>query len=189
MGVLTGRRIVLDPGHGERCEGAVDPGAVNPRLHVNEFDATRRQADLVCKGLQSLGATVEIVENGTEMELNEIGARGKNCDCFVSLHLNACNGDAQGHLVLIDRDGTSADEQLANLINQELNHSMTIPDHGVRRESLGVLRGVPLPAPAVLVESFFLDSASSVGDVEKWLFESAQGITAGVKAFLVPSHA
>lgn len=189
MGVLTGRRIVLDPGHGEVCEGEKDPGAVNSKLQVNECDAARHQADLVSKGLQALGASVKIVENGTEMELGEIGAQGKDCDCFVSLHLNAFNGEAQGHLVLIDTNGTSADEKLAQLINQKLNQCMHIPDRGVRRQPLGVLRGVPLPAPAVLVESFFLDSAKSAREIETWLMESAQGITAGVTAFLVPNYA
>jgi N-acetylmuramoyl-L-alanine amidase len=130
-----------------------------------------------------------IIENGTDMELPEIGALGKDCDCFVSLHLNASDGDAQGHLVLIDTNGTSADEKLACLINHELNHCMEIPDHEIRREPLGVLRGVPLPAPAVLVESFFVDSVKSARDIEKWLSESARGITAGVTAFLAPNYA
>lgn len=189
MGVLTGRRIVLDPGHGEVCEEVNDPGAVNPQLQVCERDVARQQADMVCKGLEALGASVMIIENGTDMELPEIGALGKDCDCFVSLHLNASDGDAQGHLVLIDTNGTSADEKLACLINHELNHCMEIPDHEIRREPLGVLRGVPLPAPAVLVESFFVDSVKSARDIEKWLSESARGITAGVTAFFAPNYA
>lgn len=189
MGVLTGRRIVLDPGHGEVCEDGNDPGAVNPQLQVCERDVARQQADMVCEGLEALGASVKIIENGTEMDIIEIGEQGKDCDCFVSLHLNACDGDAQGHLVLIDTNGTSADEELASLISHELNHCMDIPDHEIRRQPLGVLRGVPLPTPAVLVESFFVDSAKSARDIEKLLSESARGITAGVTAFLAPNYA
>jgi hypothetical protein len=40
-----------------------------------------------------------------------------------------------------------------------------------------------------LVESFFVDSAKSARDIEKWLFESARGIIAGVSAFLAPHYA
>ena len=184
MAVLSGRTVVLDPGHGEVSEGVNDPGAVNPLLQLNERDAVRRQADLVCEGLTALGASVKIIENGTTKSLRELGAEGEGCDCFVSLHLNACNEQAQGHLVMIDINGTSSDEKLAELINEELNHRLNIADHGVRREALGVLKGVPLPAPAVLVESFFLDSTRSKKDVEQWLLNSAQGITAGVESFL-----
>ena len=184
MAVLSGRTIVLDPGHGEVCEGENDPGAVNPRLHLQERDAVRRQADLVRAGLQALGASVKILENGTTKSPRELGAEGKGCDCFVSLHLNAFNNQAQGHLVLIDSNGTATDEKLAKMINEELNQRLAIADRGVRRQPLGVLKGVPLPAPAVLVESFFLDSARSTKDVYQWLQQSADGITAGVKTFL-----
>jgi N-acetylmuramoyl-L-alanine amidase len=119
MAVLSGRTIVLDPGRGEVCEGESDPGAVNPRLHLQERDAVRRQADLVRAGLQALGASVKILENGTTKSLRELGAEGKGCDCFVSLHLTAFNNQAR-----------------------------------------------------------------STKDVDQWLQQSAEGITAGVKSFL-----
>lgn len=181
---LTGKRIVLDPGHGEVEDGVNDPGAENRGLNVNERDLVRKQADIIAASLQAQGASVEIVENNTGMTLREIGARGAGSDCFVSLHLNAFNASAQGHEVLIDTNGTTVDNELAEIINSELESALSIRNRGVKRQGLGVLRGVPLPVPAVLVESFFIDAVADVGSMESLITASADAIAKGISRFL-----
>jgi N-acetylmuramoyl-L-alanine amidase len=185
---LSGRRIVLDPGHGEVEDGVNDPGAVNNRLGLSERDLVRKQADIIADSLQRQGASVEIVENNTGMTLGQIGARGSGSDCFVSLHLNAFNNAAQRSEVLIETNGTAIDKELAQSINEELKAALSITNGGVKRQGLGVLRGVPLPVPAVLVESFFIDAVSDAATMESLLQESADAIAKGISRFL-SSHA
>jgi N-acetylmuramoyl-L-alanine amidase len=181
---LSGKRIVLDPGHGEVKGGVNDPGAVNRRLNINERDLVRKQADIISAFLQGQGASVEIVANNTNMSLREIGARGAGSDCFVSLHLNAFNNSAQGHEVLIDTNESTADKELAEAINAELESALSITNRGVKRQGLGVLRGVPLPVPAVLVESFFIDAVPDANSMENLVATSANAIAKGISRFL-----
>lgn len=183
---LTGRSIVLDPGHGEVKDGKNDSGAVNKRLDRTERDEVRKQADLIKAILQSKGASVKIVENNTGKSLAQIGSEGAGSDCFVSLHLNAFDTVVQGHEVLVETNGTSTDEKLAALINAELDLKLDIDNRGVKRQDLGVLDGVPLTVPAaVLVESFFIDSVPDSATLDKLLEDSVEAIATGIERFLV----
>lgn len=181
---LSGKRIVLDPGHGEVEDGVNDSGAFNSRLGIAERDIVRKQADVIAATLRGQGASVEIVENNTGMSLREIGARGAGSDCFVSLHLNAFNNSAQGHEVLIDTNGTAIDKRLADSINSQLDKALSINNRGVKRQGLGVLRGVPLPVPAALVESFFVDSVDDIATMDDLTAASANAIAKGIMNFL-----
>jgi N-acetylmuramoyl-L-alanine amidase len=182
---LNGRTIVLDPGHGEVKGGVNDPGASNSVLGRTERDEVRKQANLIKADLQSKGASVVIVENNTGKSLAQIGSEGAGSDCFVSLHLNSFNKAAQGHEVFVDTQGTDKDEKLAALINEELDRQLDIPNRGVKRQDLGVLKGVPLPAPAVLVESFFIDSVRDAASLDRLVGASAKAIAAGIERFLI----
>lgn len=182
---LNGQVIVLDPGHGEVKAGVNDPGAVNRALGRTEREEVRKQADLIKAELESKGASVKIVENNTGKSLGQIGSEGAGSNCFISLHLNAFNGAAQGHEVLVDTGGTATDERLAGLINEELDRQLDIPNRGVKRQGLGVLRGVPLPVPSVLVESFFIDSIRDAGTLDRLIGVSAKAIATGIERFFV----
>ncbi|AFY61797.1 N-acetylmuramoyl-L-alanine amidase [Synechococcus sp. PCC 6312] len=181
---LVGKRIVLDPGHGEIDGGVNDPGAVNVPLGKNERDQVRKQADIIKAQLEANGATVKIVENNTGKSLGQIGSEGQGADCFVSLHLNAFNRSAQGHEVFAHTAGTSVDVELATKINDALDKALPITNRGVKRAGLGVLSGVPLPVPAVLVESFFIDSVPDIQTLDQWTNDAAKAIAEGVEAFL-----
>lgn len=182
--VLSGKTIVLDPGHGEFQGGVNDPGAVNVNLGRNERDEVRKQADIIKANLERKGATVAIVENNTRKTLSQIGSEGRDSDCFVSLHLNAFNRRAQGHEVFVHTQGTPVDERLATLINQELAAVLPIVNRGVKRAGLGVLRGVPLPVPAVLTEGFFIDAVTDAATLDEWNTLAANAIATGIEKFL-----
>ena len=181
---LTGKQIVLDPGHGEIDGGVNDPGAVNDALGRNERDQVRKQADIIKAQLEAKGATVKIVENNTGKSLSQIGSDGRGADCFVSIHLNAFNRIVQGHEVFVHTLGTSVDEELATKINDALDAVLSITDRGVKRAGLGVLSGVPFPVPAVLVESFFIDSVTNIATLDQWTHLAAKAIADGIEAFL-----
>lgn len=181
---LANTTIVLDPGHGEISRFGNDPGAVNRRLNRNERDEVRKQANIIQKLLSDKGANVRIIENNTNLTLNAIGARGQGADCFISLHLNAVNQQVQGHEVFVDRAGTAADVRLATLVNQALAASLDINDRGVKRQGLAVLGGVPVATPAILTESFFIDSVTSTATLDRWNRLAAEAIARGIEQFL-----
>ncbi|MBE9030152.1 N-acetylmuramoyl-L-alanine amidase [filamentous cyanobacterium LEGE 11480] len=178
---LSGKVIILDPGQGELQGGINDPGAVNGVLGRNERDEVRKQADIIKARLEKKGTVVKVVENNTDKSLTEIGSEGRGSDCFVSLHLTAFNRKVQGHQVFIHTQGTPTDEKLATLINQELAKVLPIKDAGVKRMGLGVLRGVPFPVPAVLTESFFIDSVQDTVTLDSWNELAANAIAEGIE--------
>ena len=182
--VLSGKVVVLDPGHGEFQGGVNDPGAVNSSLGRTERDEVRKQADIIKAQLERKGATVRIIENNTRKTLQQIGSEGAGADCFVSLHLNAFNKRAQGHEVFVHTAGVPIDERLATLINQEFATVLPITNRGVKRAGLGVLLGVPLPVPAVLTEGFFIDSVSDTATLDEWNTLAANAIATGIEKFL-----
>ncbi|MBE9030154.1 N-acetylmuramoyl-L-alanine amidase [filamentous cyanobacterium LEGE 11480] len=181
---LSGKVIVLDPGHGEFHGGINDPGAVNKALGRNERDEVRKQADIIKAKLEAKGAIVKVVENNTGKSLSAIGSEGRGSDCFISLHLNAFNEEVQRHEVFVHTQGTPTDEKLAGLISQALAKVLPIPDAGVKRMGLGVLRGVPLPVPAVLTEGFFIDSVKDTATLDNWNTLAANAIAEGIENFL-----
>ena len=179
---LSGKKIVLDPGHGEIFGGFNDPGALGPNGRT-ERDEVRKQATVIKNTLEQKGASVTIIENDTSKTLGQIGAEGAGADCFVSLHLNAFNSSAQGHEVFVHTLGTPTDVELATFINQELDREFTITNRGVKRAGLGVLIGVPLPVPAVLTEAFFID-AVDVATLDNMNPRAANAIARGIERFL-----
>lgn len=182
---LAGKRVVLDPGHGEIDFGVNDPGATNRVLGRNERDEVRKQADIIRQVLAARGASVVIVENNTGMSLRQIGQAGSGADCFVSLHLNAFNRQAQGHEVFYHSQGTSTDRRFAEIVNQALANSLDVPNRGVKRLGLAVLSGVPLPTPAILTEAFFIDSVGSAAVLNRWNTSAANAIAEGIAQFLL----
>lgn len=174
---LTGKKIVLDSGHGEDGDqGAISGGRT-------EAGEALKQARLIQGILQARGASVALVDNARNLSLEQIGALGAGADCFVAVHLNSFNRSVQGHEVLIDRNGTEVDLRFATVVNEELDRALSIPSRGVKRQGLAVLRAVPLPVPAILTESFFLD-ATPANQVDEFIQKSAQAIARGIEQFL-----
>jgi N-acetylmuramoyl-L-alanine amidase len=182
-GTLKGKKIVLDPGHGEEDEQGIDPGAVG--FGTSELVENIIQADEVAKYLRSKGASVAIVPNSENLDLWSIGARGRGADAFVSLHLNAFNGKVQKHEVLILPDASQEDKQLAELISKELQNNLPNPpfkNGGFKSQSLGVLNGVPDGVPKVLTEALFIDAP---GMSRENVVKAAQAIARGIENFLL----
>jgi N-acetylmuramoyl-L-alanine amidase len=177
-GALKGKKIVLDPGHGE----GGDSGAVG--FGTSELVENIIQADEVAKYLRSKGASVAIVPNSEDLDLWSIGACGRGADAFVSLHLNAFNGTVQKHEVLILPNASQEDEQLAELISKELQNKLPNPpfkNGGVKAQKLGVLSGVPDGVPKVLTEALFIDAPGMSRDN---VVKAAQAIARGIEKFL-----
>ena len=90
---LSGMNIVIDPGHGRRENGALDPGAIG---HIHEFDANIAVAHKLRDRLRALGANAHVLATDTTFYLtrnrNDYARNLFNCDMFISLHCNAVAG-------------------------------------------------------------------------------------------------
>lgn len=184
-GTLKGKKIVLDPGHGEDDGQGIDSGAVG--FGTSELVENIIQADEVAKYLRSKGASVKIVPNSENLDLWSIGSRGSGSDAFISLHLNAFNGTVQRHEVLVLPEATQEDKQLAESISVELRNTLQDPpfkNAGVKSQRLGVLRGVPDGIPKVLTEALFIDAP---GMSRENVVKAAQAIARGIENFLLKS--
>jgi N-acetylmuramoyl-L-alanine amidase len=178
---LTGRRILLDPGHGLTNRGN-DPGAIGNG--TDEATENLHQARLIADRLRQQGATVIILDEA--LSLAQIGQRAEGYDLFVSLHQNAFNGQAQGHEVYYHPSAPAENAQLAQSINNELDEvfpDAIIPDRGTKTANFSVLRNAPSDVPSVLVESLFIDAPGmSRANIER----ASEAVARGIENFLVP---
>lgn len=95
---LSGKTIVIDPGHGRTESGSTDPGAIG---HIREIDANLAVARLVESKLRAAGANViRLKTEDTHIAARNrpVVARGHGVDIFISLHSNRVSdgGHARG---------------------------------------------------------------------------------------------
>jgi len=162
QGTLSGRTIVLDPGHGGSLPGATyrfADGFVLTEKAVN-LDAALRLKEL----LTARGATVYLTRCH-DVRLPVIDrpafANGVGADLSVSIHVNKSPNPAKDgtELYYLSRDG----HVLANYVMgsftlpalwQTLSAGLALPNGGVHQREFDVL--VYADAPAVLSESVFM---------------------------------
>jgi len=92
---------------------------------------------------------------------NDNGAR-----IFVSIHLNAFNGQARGTETFLHTNST-ASETLATRINRSIIDAFGLPDRGVKRANFSVLRGTYRQALSVLTEAAFIDNADDAAIIKR----------------------
>ena len=164
---LKGVRIAFDCGHGYDTDVvAFDPGAVGNS--TREADAVQVYADIAATELKKLGAEVSVFRYVDPKEkrysLSEKGARSKGHHLFVSCHLNAFNGTAQGTEALYYSDQHPEDKAFAQSILSALVAKLGLPNRGVKTMRLGVLSSIPSDVKgACLIEPFFIDAKSNGG--------------------------
>lgn len=172
--------IVLNEGH---TLSGLGTGAVGifKETDKNREVGTRLRAMLQEKGHAVRMATV----NSSASDLSDIvniANQYKSADIFVSLHLNAFNGQAYGAETYIYNgvwSGKEHNRALAKRVQTALVDIVGWTDRGVKEGNLYVLKNTVMPA--VLVELGFCDNA---GDMAKWNTETIcralfEGITGG----------
>ncbi|MEO1347876.1 MAG: N-acetylmuramoyl-L-alanine amidase [Cyanobacteria bacterium J06635_15] len=177
-------KVTLEVGHGPYRtrngntgfeEGANGPG-------TTEHKEVTVMAKIAADILKQKGYQVKISDPvGT---LQKIGQQAAGSDIFVSLHLNAFNKQAQGTEVLVHRNGTSEDVELAKVLLQCLVDALNLNNRGVKRQGLAVLSGVPASVRAAcLTEAFFIDSVSDAATVRKMAEKAAKAIANGIDKY------
>lgn len=152
-------RIAIVVGHGP----VRDKGAVNARYNVNEL---QWNADLALRIQDALSgrATVSVISRRVEGVPPVGDVNAFEPDATVELHLNAYNGLASG-TEMIYYPGSLRGKTLALLLQNAAVRVLSLPDRGVKPPQAGgrgaaFLRGTH--APAVIVESFFIDNDSDL---------------------------
>lgn len=188
-GPLTGRIIVLDPGHGGDQAGANYFG-------IREADVNLAIALKVQAKLANAGATV-VMTRATDILLAPPGtdparelqarvdvARTADADIFVSIHANAhpTKPETAGAITFY---ASGRPTGLAAAIQEALTLETGAVDKGVRPANFYVLRNSDIPA--VLVETGFLsnrDEAARLAD-DGYQNDVANGICKGIMRYFL----
>ena len=113
-------------------------------------------------------------------------ANAWGADLFLSIHCNACNGEARGIETLCFSLGGDG-ERLAKTVQGRLVETLqgidsTIPDRGIKvRENLAVLRSTDMPA--VLAEVAFIDSPEDAVLLKNNKDDIARALACGISDF------
>lgn len=163
-------KIWIDEGH-----GGVQPGAV--ALGCKEKDLTLQIGNALAAELARCGFAVNRTRTtDVDVDLSERANRANKwgADYFISLHLNAYNGQAKGVEVWCSI-GDSKSKGIAECVQAELVQ-LGYVNRGLKdgSTSLAVIRQTKMPA--ILAEVGFIDNA---GDMA--LFDAAQAAQAIAK--------
>lgn len=178
---LTGRRIVIDPGH-----GGMDQGTEGKNYDTLESDVTLRTGNLVAEKLRASGATVLMtrMDNRYLSKANRVlQSDSAFADAFVSLHYNSSvHSDSNGlSTYYYDK---AKDLNLAQSIQSALIKENTgLADRKVQFGNFYVVR--ENKKPSVLVELGFLSNVHDeyLAGTPSFQDRSSTGIVEGLKHF------
>ncbi|OMP68106.1 N-acetylmuramoyl-L-alanine amidase [Domibacillus epiphyticus] len=148
-GGLNGKVIVLDPGHGGK------DGGTTGKQGTVEKDVTLQTAERLANKLQQKGATVILTRSSDQyipLPSRTNQAHHYNADAFISIHYDGTSeSSARGFTTYYYHH---YQKQLANSINNGLDHSLSSKNRGTRNGDYFVIR--ENSQPAILVELGYL---------------------------------
>ena len=159
-GPLTGKHIVIDPGHGGSDCGALGPGG---DIAATESELNLALSIAIMEKLESEGAAVTLLrDTDTEVPLATRAGlvREQYPDLMLSVHHNSVGlasdfNKASGTLTLLSRDTSQA---LAKKISEYSTLTTGLSNHGAKYQSLAVCREYRFPC--VLLEAGFVCNPS-----------------------------
>ncbi len=187
---LTGKKIVLDPGHGGNV-----PGGTVSVSGKKEKDLNLEIAERIKAKFEEAGANVIMTREGdTSLSDNwqeDLDMRGQvavdnEADMFISIHQNEFtdNPEATGPQVFFVKQG-SIGKKLAVCVQDMMNYSLKPESERIPLEKdLVVLR--PGKQPSCLVECGFLSNAEEdkLLQSEEYQDKLAQSIVDGAKLYV-----
>jgi N-acetylmuramoyl-L-alanine amidase len=153
-GLLRGKTIVIDPGH-----GGLDVGAVGSHLGVYEKNLTLSLSRILYNKLLSTGAKVILTRDGdTYVSLGKrvAIAEEEQADLFLSIHFNTNEDPALRGSTVYYYSPNGKDREIAEQVAARLARDLPIPCLGARFGDYYVLR--ENAQTAILVETAFLSS-------------------------------
>ncbi len=181
-------KIFIDPGH--NYSGA-DTGATGNGLREQDITfgiAEKLKKLFVQNGYEVKMSREKLTDNVGKSLAQSIQGRYRmsnewGADLFLSIHCNS--GGGTGSECLIYSSGSSA-EEYAKRIQNAIVDLLGLTDRGIKiRTDLGVLRGTV--APAVLIETGFIDNAKDAQLLRDRQEDYAKAIFQGVTGIL-PSY-
>ena len=171
-------RVFLNPGHAPN--GEPDPGACG--WGIRECDVAKSVADLVEKHLVAAGVEVEGNLQSDSLEEVVDASNESEADIFISIHCNACNGNARGTEVWYYHRSAYG-ELLADCIRHQIVDALGTADRGSKGAKPGVNGLYVLSntgATAVLVELAFIENEEDARLLREKQGEFARAIARGV---------
>lgn len=198
---ISGKKIIVDPGHEEP-----DPGAIGP-TGTRERDVNWEIAVRLAALLQQRGAIVQLTRqaaNGASSApsdwrpdpLDYAGSLAKRvawsrgADLFVSIHCDYHSDPTiSGTTSYISSTALNATEsrRIAQLIQQELSSALGTVNRGVKDSNLFVTREAL--SPSVLVEVMYLSNPKEEALLKQsatW-DKAAQGLLRAIEKYFTPS--
>ena len=162
-GGISGKIIVLDPGH-----GGSDPGAIGP-TGLQEKQVTLPISEYLKSVLEAKGAKV-VLTRTTDVDVygphasgvDELQARVdvanvNQADAFISVHINSFSNPNVGGIATYYFDGSEQSKKLASSVQRQIaDHSGFNGDRGIQPGNLYVLRHSLMPS--ILVELGFISN-------------------------------
>ncbi|HHV64191.1 MAG TPA: SH3 domain-containing protein [Peptococcaceae bacterium] len=176
-GSLTGKKILIDPGHGGPDKGAIGPN------YTFEKDNNLAISFYLLDILTEAGATVSMTRNAdvsvaadyterADLQARVTIANNTKPDLFISIHNNANpNPDMSGTMVFYSEQNPRITDsaRLASLILAEITEKVDTYDLGTRTADYYVLRHTDMPA--VLVEVAFISNVREEGRLQNPIFQ------------------
>ncbi|WP_257350239.1 cell wall-binding repeat-containing protein [Pseudalkalibacillus decolorationis] len=181
MTQLTGKLIVLDPGHGDHDSGAIGNGLYEKNVVLDVGIKTRDK-------LEAVGANIIMTrDNDTFVELSDRVkiANSAGADSFISIHANAfTSSSVNGTESYWDSTYKAREsEELAAEIQPRLINRLNTDDRGVKHYDYYVLRHTLMPS--VLLELGFITNPEDAAKLasEWYRGQAAKAILDGVLAY------
>ena len=189
---LSGKIIVIDPGHGGNDAGAIGPTG------VMEKNVTLKVALELRKLLEAEGAEV-IMTRETDRTVSEKGAKasdieelGARCDVanragahiFLSIHADSfTRPEARGTTGYYYSKGSGAGQKLADCIRRNLVEQLGTPSRGTQPCNFYVVKHTDMPA--TLIELGFISNKDEekLLDSKEGVKKAAQGIFDGIEDY------
>ncbi len=179
--ILSGKKIVIDPGHGGK-----DPGAVANDLHESDIalDVSLRLE----KKLREAGVHV-IMTRDTDV-YPSLGDRVKvandsNADVFISVHANAAESKTANGTETYWNSTYAAEgsEGLAQAIHKKLIEKLHTTDRGVKQGNFQVIKQTKIPS--VLLELGFVTNSSDAElmKTDEFRKKSAEAVYEGLEQY------
>jgi len=183
-GVLQGKTIVIDPGHGGSNPGAVDN---NTRESDNNLAVGLKIRDKLVQA----GAKVAMTRSsdktvaaegstlGEELQARLDIAQANNADIFVSVHSNSNTDSSITGAMTFYPNGNSSNA-LASAVQSSVIRQTGAVDKGTSPATYYVLRNASMPA--ILVEMGFVSNAAEAARLQEDSYRNqmAQGIVDGI---------
>ena len=190
---LSGKKIVIDPGHGGNDAGAIGPTGVMEKTVTLKVALELRKL-LEAEGAQVImtreGDTTVSYKGAKASDIEELGARCDvanrvGADIFISIHADSfTRPEARGTTgYYYSKSTTGKGQKLADCIRRNLVEQLGTPSRGTQPCNFYVVKNTDMPA--TLIELGFISNKEEeqLLNSKEGVQKAAQGILDGIEDY------